>query len=112
MGPEIRGDGLRIKGSCQPSLSATCLSLRDRLLGMSEENELPESIRNGLIVTSSKILLIEAILVFTSFSLVATSSLLLYLLFKKVQDKRDSPSRVYSSPIQGTFWLINLFVAG
>jgi len=52
-------------------------------------------------------------LVCTSVSITATSSLLVYLLYKKIKDYGVFGGRNrYDSPTQGSFWLINLFVAG
>ena len=53
-------------------------------------------------------------MVCTSLSLASTSSLLVYLLYKKIKDYRmfGRHGTHYDNPTQGSFWLINLFVAG
>jgi hypothetical protein len=54
-------------------------------------------------------------------SLLATSSLLIYLAVKKLRELRiapekssllDSPRKLRAPSNQGLFWLVNLFVAG
>lgn len=94
----------------RPSDNKNCAVLKWRRLRAMQNFQTPSA--KDWSYSLPVISLRQAILVCTSFSITATSSLLLYLLYKRVNRRRDSHERLDVTPTQGSFWLINLFLAG